>query len=278
MRINLHRITSSRAWMLGILLSAIVITAIIWISLNYSGKNRLITKVNISVKPDTGVYFTNANGIMDVISKYQGNPTGKSAGSVNLTAMEAMLKKLPYIQSAQVFLNLNGELKIAVQQRIPVARVTNLAGETYFIDSTGMKIPFNAEFSPDVIPAGGNITEKLADSIKAHTAVLSNIRALCTFISKNPLWNAQFEQCYVDNYGDLILVPRVGRHSIVIGNAENLEEKFSNLRIFYEQGLRNTGWDKYRQISLKYRNQVVGVKNAATTEQPKEKTVQNPQH
>jgi cell division protein FtsQ len=278
MKINLHRIISSRAWLLGILISAIAITAIIWASLSYSGKNRLINKVIINVKPDTGVYFVNAAGILDIISKNGGSPTGKNASEVNLTEMETMLRKQPFIAAAQVFLSLDGNLKINVQQRIPVARISNLSGETYFIDSSGVKIPATTEFSPDVLPVGGNISEKLKDSAKIYSAVLSNIRTLATYISADVLWNAQFEQCHVDNYGDLILVPRVGRHSIVIGNAENLAEKFSNLRIFYEQGLRNTGWDKYRQISLKYRNQVVGVKTGATTEHIKQTTVQNPQH
>lgn len=274
----LSNIKRSRIWMVSLLGGLVVITLIIWASLNYSGKNRLITKVDIRITPDTGVYFMTESDVMDLMSKNGGNPTGKSAAEVNLTKVEASLKALPFVASTQAFLSLDGVLKISVSQRIPVARITNNLGETFFLDSAGYKIPHQARFAPDVLVVNGNISEKLADSSRAYTPVLKDVLKLSAFIAADPLWNAQFEQCYVDKYNDLILVPRIGRHSIVIGNAEDLPLKFSNLRVFYDQGLRNMGWEKYKQISLKYRGQVVGVKTGNITEQKKPTDVQNPKH
>jgi cell division protein FtsQ len=68
----------------------------------------------------------------------------------------------------------------------------------------------------------------------------------------------QFQQLYVDNYNDVILIPRVGKHSIVVGNGANLPEKFGNLRLFYDQGLKSTGWDRYKSVDISNLNQVVG--------------------
>lgn len=271
-------IRNSRLKMVVLLASLAALTVIVWVSLNYSGKNRLINKVEIKISPDTGVYFVTVNDVSELLSKQVGNPTGKSAGDVSLTKIETALKKLPFVASTQVFLSLDGVLKVSVRQRIPVVRVTNNLGETYFLDTGGYKIPHTGRYAPDVLAANGNIAEKLTDSTRANTAVLKDLLKLASFIAADPLWNAQFEQCHVDKYNDLILVPRVGRHSIVIGNAEDLPLKFSNLRVFYEKGLRNTGWEKYRQISLKYKGQVVGVRTGNIIEHPKPETVQKPQH
>ena len=60
--------------------------------------------------------------------------------------------------------------------------------------------------------------------------------------------------------GDFELIPLVGKQLIILGDANDIKEKFDNLQIFYKQGLSHEGWDKYDTINLKYRNQVVCTK------------------
>jgi cell division protein FtsQ len=50
---------------------------------------------------------------------------------------------------------------------------------------------------------------------------------------------------------------------VQVGSADNLDEKFHRLIVFYTRGLSQTGWDKYSQISVKYRNQVVCTKRSS---------------
>ena len=278
MGFNLRNISKSRAWMFSILVGLLVALGIVWGALKYSGSNRLVESIEIVILPDSGVFFINEQDALNIITKNCGNPKGKSAADISLTRLETTFKKLPYIHSAQVFISLDGLLKVQLTQRTPIIRITNTHGETFFLDTAGIKIPYHGNHAPDVLPATGNIEEKLGDSGRIKTPVLQDLLKTATFISANPLWNAQFEQCYVDKYNDLILVPRVGKHSIVLGNSENLPEKFANLRQFYEKGLRNTGWEKYHTISLKFRGQVVGVKSVNITEQKKDKNVQKQQH
>jgi cell division protein FtsQ len=156
--------------------------------------------------------------------------------------------------------------------------VQNSYGETWFIDSTGAKIPYSGNFSADVLAANGFIHEKYQDSARVYSGVMKQLLKVANFIKNHPFWNQQFEQCYVDNFGDIILIPRVGKHSIVIGSPENLAEKMENLRIFYIKALKNLGWDKYSVINLKYKNQIVGERSGQQTVQPETKHVQNPTH
>ena len=270
--------TRSRTGLITILIVLILLIGTIWFSMNFTGTNRLITAMEITIKPDTGVYFLNNQDVSNIVNKVAGNPTGQSFSQLNLTKIESTLKRLPYIIRSQVFVGLDGKLKINITQRIPVLRIHNSAGEIYFLDSTGIKIPHHGHFAPDVLIANGNIPELLKDSGKIKSTIAAELLKIAVFIYYDKFWNAQFEQLYVDNFNDIILIPRVGRHSIVIGSSENLPEKFENLRIFYEKGLRNLGWDKYKTIDLRYRGQVVGIKDGKETIQPKPKTVQKQQH
>jgi cell division protein FtsQ len=42
-----------------------------------------------------------------------------------------------------------------------------------------------------------------------------------------------------------------------VGGADNLEDKFERLFVFYRMGLNKTGWARYNIINIKFKNQVV---------------------
>ena len=74
---------------------------------------------------------------------------------------------------------------------------------------------------------------------------------------RSEFWKAQVEQINVTKDRQIELVPRVGDHLLILGTADNVEEKLERLMNFYEKGLDNVGWNKYRSISVAYDGQVV---------------------
>lgn len=267
-----------RKTLLIVLGIATLLLVILWASLQSAGKNRLIHKVEIHISPDSGVYFLSNQDVSNLLNSITGNPAGRSLSQLDIGRIESKLKKMPQVLKAQVFVSLSGTLTIQVEQRQPVLRVVNMAGEQYYLDSWGVKIPMTGVRSPDVLVANGRIAEKLKDSSRACTPILRDLLKTAVFIASDPFWNAMFEQCHVDNSGDIILIPRLGKHSIVTGTSENLDIKMRNLRVFYEKALPQTGWDTYSVINLKYRGQVVAVRKGAETEHIQTQNVQNSTH
>jgi cell division protein FtsQ len=53
----------------------------------------------------------------------------------------------------------------------------------------------------------------------------------------------------------------VGNHRILLGQIEYYRENLEKLKLFYEKGLNQMGWNQYSIINLKYKNQVVCTKN-----------------
>ena len=80
-------------------------------------------------------------------------------------------------------------------------------------------------------------------------------------IRDSEFWSAEVVQIVASGGGtrplQLSIVPRSGRFVVDLGTTERLDEKLRNLRRFYDKGLDNIGWDKYRSISLRYNGQVV---------------------
>ncbi|MEZ4804089.1 MAG: hypothetical protein R2852_00995 [Bacteroidia bacterium] len=121
-------------------------------------------------------------------------------------------------------------------------------------------MPLNSGYTPRVIIANGMIAESLDDSVFVHTKLLADLTAIAEYCSMNKFWDSQIEQLYVDNYMDILLIPKVGNHSIVFGSAEDVDDKFKRLKTFYLKGLNAIGWDKYKRINLKFKGQIVGEK------------------
>ncbi len=207
---------------------------------------------------------------------------GQSFGNINFEKIERELRRYSYISGAQVYMTMDGITHLDVVQRQPVLRIFNEKGESYYLDGLGKLLPLNPAFTARVLVASGKIPEPflknvnyLADSMRKkdsvqYKGVMLNLYRMATYIVRDKFLRAQIEQIYVDESGEFQLVPRVGNHLILFGDAEDIPEKFEKLLVFYRQGLNKTGWEKYNVINIKYKNQVVCSKTGpAPIVQPK---------
>lgn len=84
------------------------------------------------------------------------------------------------------------------------------------------------------------------------------------YIEQDSFWRAEIVQIVASTMssGDLRLelIPRTGNHTVSFGTVDDVEDKLDKLLFFYENGLRNIGWDSFRRISVEYRGQVVCIK------------------
>ena len=207
--------------------------------------------------------------IYSLVRKTGNTLKGQLIGDVDVEAIEREIKRQPYVARAEVFLTMEGVVEIQVLQRQPILRIFNLSGESYYLDGLGSLLPLNPLFSARVLAATGFIDETfsgkvnyLQDSVRSddslnHRSVMINLYKLGTYIVKDRFLRAQIEQIYVDKNGEFELIPRVGKHLILFGSADDIEKKFERLIAFYRYGLSRTGWNRYNVINIKYRNQVV---------------------
>jgi len=194
---------------------------------------------------------------------------GQQLGTIDFERIERSIKHQPYVQDAQTYMTLEGVVEIDVIQRQPILRIFNEKHESFYLDGLGNLLPLNPAFSARVLVATGSIQESfsktacyLTDSIRkkdslSYQSVMINLYKLSTYITEDKFLKAQIEQIYVDPNGEFELIPRIGSHIILVGGAENLEDKFERLFVFYKYGLSKTGWSKYNIINIKFKNQIV---------------------
>jgi cell division protein FtsQ len=206
--------------------------------------------------------FIDKEEVDDILKIHRHQLVGRNMESINLHDLENRLKANPFIESAKVYADMDGVIKVRISQRQPVMRVMNQFDQDFYIDQHGIKIPMSSNFTAKVLVANGYIEEAFGNKIDTlHTEIAKEIFKTAEYISKDSLWSAQIAQIYVNQGHEIELIPRVGTNRILLGNADSLENKFHNLLVFYKQALPQVGWDRYKIINIKFANQVVGVKS-----------------
>ncbi len=211
-------------------------------------------------------YFVEEDHIRELIQKNGDSLIGQTIGTIDVTALEMLVNTNPWVENAEVYMGINGKVKIDIIQREPLARIVNARGESFYLDKKGRLLSWSSTFSPRMIIVNGAISETYnfdyttnfsGTGEKLKRTILDEVYAMVSFMEKDSLWKAQFEQIYVNDQKEFELIPKIGDHRILFGDTSDMSRKLSKLKIFYTEGLNNTGWNQYDTINLKYNNQVV---------------------
>ena len=207
-------------------------------------------KIQINVMDSASIKFMSSHDIYSFLIKNDLYPEGKKIKDINTEVIEQKLKSVPIIATAECFFTPSGNMHVNVTQRKPIMRIMGSSGN-YYIDEAAKIIPVSSNFNVFLPIATGKI-----DTLYAQTS----LHDLALFLKKDDFWNAQIAQIDVQENKDVILIPRVGDHQIILGKIDNFEPKLTQLMEFYQKGLNETGWNKYKQINLKFDGQIVCTK------------------
>ena len=254
-RINWKAIFKGFAWLVC-LVGMIVLMSFV----NLKKQSVKCTKIEILIPGSDN--FIERDEIDAILKQGEGQLIGRNLETINIHQIENTIKDNPYIAFVKVYGDMDGVIHIEIKQRQPVLRIINAGGQDYYVDSFGLKMPMSPNFTANVLVANGNILEGFSGKLDTLlTPLAKDLYKTALYSKKDTLWDAQFEQLFVNSKNDIELVPRVGNQRIILGNADSLEIKMNNLLAFYKQAMPKVGWNTYKTINQKYTNQNVCEKN-----------------
>ena len=157
------------------LLKIIVTVILFGFLLSFSIKrfnNAKLETINVKLNPTKPeVYFIDEKDIKEIVQK--NNPT-KKIGDVDIPKIEKLINNLPSIDSANVFLSLNGILNVDIKQKVPVFRLTK-NGNTFYVDAKGNEFPLCENYSHPSMLVSGNVG-------KEEYVALLRTRSIATLI------------------------------------------------------------------------------------------------
>ena len=263
-----NKIIHIGGWSGGVALLFVLLGA----SVSSSNRSQLVD-VEVHIDFGEGNYFIDQEEVEEVVSDLGYIEDSTLMVDIVPSRLEHVLENNPFIKYAEVYENLNGILSVEVNVRQPILRIFNTNGRSIYLDDQGRFMPLSRKYSSRTPIANGFINSdftkyigasifELPDSLNTpDVLVMADLFKIVQTCRKDKFWKAQFNQFYVNEESEIEIIPRVGDHIILVGNANDIDKKLNKLQKFYEKGLNKTGWNEYKTINLKYASQVVCTKS-----------------
>ena len=225
--------------------------------------------LSIHVSGAEGAHFISEQRIRQELLDRGAAVVGASLVDLDIIGLEEQLKSIPSVKEANVYHTMDGTLHAELVQRVPIVRIMDGQGNGYYVDADGYCMPLSEVYTPSVFLVqtageepyvGRGVMHVMQDEDLMKLSIADEAFRVATVIEGDEFWKRMFDHAAVSADGTFQLVPRVGGHRILIGEPGQLHIHLAKLRAFYEGGIDQVGWRAYKQIDLRFADQIVCTK------------------
>lgn len=226
-----------------VLINIIIVGGIIFFNLKNTSEKLIFNEKNIQFSSNN---FINNDSIkINLLDNY------KSLDSLNadietVYEIEQIISRIPFIKKANVYLTVNSELNIQVQEKKPVL---NLYNSDYLLSENGQLIPKIDSLNIDLISFFGEI----------DPTIYINLSNLSKMIIEDDFLKDHIKYIYSDSLSFYLSVNRFN-YNIELGSLENISEKLNNYKVFIASIMDDEILNKYSHLNLKFNKQVIAQK------------------
>ena len=224
-----------------------VLTVLLYSFTNQRNDGRpVVTKINIAYTDEDAMYI-NQEMVNKLLIQNEINVTNMAKEKLDLNMLEQALNSDNRIQNAHVYVTINGQLRVKVKQKTPIARI--IGEEAFYIDSSGGIMPLSPVFSARVPLITGTVTkEELSDM---HTVAMHVYGD--EFLKKNVIGIHRKRKSFILRF-------RVEDFEVVLGTTANIDVKFNKLKAFYQKAHKDNTLNNYSMVNLEFKDQIVCTK------------------
>lgn len=226
-----------------VLINIIIVGGIIFFNLKNTSDKLIFNEKNIQFSSNN---FINNDSIkINLLDNY------KSLDSLNadietVYEIEQIITRIPFVKKANVYMTVNSELNIRVQEKKPVL---NLYNSDYLLSENGQLIPKIDSLNIDLISFFGEI----------DPTIYTNLSNLSKMIMKDDFLKDHIKYIYSDSLSFYLSVKRFN-YNIELGSLENISEKLNNYKVFIASIMDDEILNKYSHLNLKFNKQVIAQK------------------
>lgn len=229
-----------------------------------SNNSKPCSGVVVKIADSADYHFVTRRQLLNLAYGRNARIVGQPLNKVSVNDIEKRINGLRELKTAEAYTTVDGVLHLYVDQRNPIMRIIPDEGGDYFLDEDGFLFRKRNLYNPrlHIVEGNINITPAMLDSVSVldtliKGSILKDAYSFVNYIRNDNFWSAQIDQIYIDSRDEVNLIPRVGSHLIHLGSFENYEGKLRNLEAFYDKVMPVVGWNKYSNINLEYKDQVV---------------------
>ncbi len=226
--------------------------------------NDKVSNVVVNIEPLKGKRnLISSKEIKNTFTRFLGEDVDHvDVQMLDINELEQLLKADKRVKEVNLYIDGKRKLNIDIKQKRPLVRIMDGSSRSYYLDENGKQIPVVQGAAIRVPVATGHFElyeEKAFNSDKPYK--LRQVYNLAKKIMADPFMEVLVEQIDVNEKGELVVIPKIGRQQIVLGDDQDLDSKFENLKVMYKEGLPREGWRKYHTLLLNFKGQVIGVED-----------------
>ena len=224
--------------------------------------NRPLEDIVVKMLQKKPVSFINDKIVREIIRKE--NPTNR-IGDLNILSLERAIRAMPMVDSANVYLKLNGQLNLDIIQRIPIFRLSK-KDQSFYVDEKGVEFPASNNYSYQCMLVSGKVSSEEYPMLVELVKIINR-----DDFSKN------FFVGISKKGNDYYLMTNEGNYVVELGRLENLGFKIKGFKTFVEKYLIYQDQMKYSKISVKYDNQIVTTLRKGNEDKTSQERVYKPE-
>tara|TARA_B110001452_G_scaffold247833_1_gene234153 strand:- start:58 stop:777 length:720 start_codon:yes stop_codon:yes gene_type:complete len=214
---------------------------------SFKNNSRPVSSINVQFTGEDNVFIT-SEMVNKLLIQSQKKLYFLPKDAIDLKETEFLLESNDMIKSAQVYLTVNGEVRVIVEQKRPIARVDS--DDVFYIDEDGFRMPLSSQHSARVPLAYGIVDE----------ADLETVYKVALTVYKDSFLKTYVTEIHQNENKEISLKLRLLDFEVLVGTLDNLEIKLQNLKAFYQKAKKDTMLDVYKSVNLQFENQVVCTK------------------
>ena len=226
-----------------VLINIIIVGGIIFFNLKNTSDKLIFNEKNIQFSSNN---FINNDSIKIKLSDNYKSLDSLNADIETVYEIEQIISRIPFVKKANVYMTVNSELNIRVQEKKPVL---NLYNSDYLLSENGQLIPKIDSLNIDLISFFGEI----------DPAIYTNLSNLSKMIIKDDFLKDHIKYIYSDSLSFYLSVNRFN-YNIELGSLENISEKLNNYKVFIASIMDDEILNKYSHLNLKFNKQVIAQK------------------
>ncbi|MEY4432995.1 MAG: hypothetical protein RLZZ44_1128 [Bacteroidota bacterium] len=193
--------------------------------------------------------FIEQKTVNKLLIENNGDASAIRKDKLDLNKLEKAIDANPMVEKSNVFVSVDGVLKVVVKQKTPIARVFD-GQRSFYIDYKGNTMPLSANFTARVPLVLGVINKKNSE------ALVTLFRKIYddAFLKKNIIG------IQIMPNGSLKMLNRNFDFQIDFGGTINVDRKIRNYKAFFQKAIVDSSLYKYKKIDLRFTDQVVCTK------------------
>jgi len=182
---------------------------------------------------------------------------GKDSIIKNADIIEKNILANPFVKEIKLYQDLSNKLIVDLVQYQPIARLVFENKKDFYIDLHGNIFPTSTKFSERVllIHTDDNINYDLKNI--NSTDYGKKIFTMINYIINDTFLSKIISEIDINYDKNIIIYPQVSKQKIIFGYPEQIDVKFDKLMLFYKKVLPAKGWNTYKTVNLKFKNQII---------------------